>query len=106
MNVNEVYLGELLGSKISVTQSPNINNNGITGHLIDETRNMMVINTGKRKSRIPKRGTLFKIQVNGSSYTIDGDIILMKPEDRTKEKRRIYKKLRGMDRNEKHRNRC
>ncbi|MEM0139347.1 MAG: ribonuclease P protein subunit [Ferroplasma sp.] len=95
MNVNDIYLRELIGSKIMINKSFNKNNNNIKGRLIDETRNMMIIDNGKRKCMIPKNGTLFTVEFDGKEYSIDGSIILMKPEDRTKEKRRIYKKLRS-----------
>ncbi|EQB74291.1 MAG: ribonuclease P protein subunit [Candidatus Thermoplasmatota archaeon] len=97
MNANEIYLIELIGRNVMVKNSHNIKNIGIKGKLIDETRNMMVIDTGVKRCSIPKEGTLFGVNFEGIYYNIHGDAILTKPEDRTKEKRKIYKKLRGIE---------
>jgi ribonuclease P protein subunit POP4 len=106
MNSDEVYLTEFIGNEITVKKSSNLNNVNIKGKLIDETKNMMFIKVNKKILKIPKHKTIFTINFGDNSYDIDGDIIIMRPEDRTKEKRRIYKKLRGNDKNEKYRNRC
>jgi ribonuclease P protein subunit POP4 len=97
MNVNEVYLKELIGRNIMIKNSHNTKNIGIKGKLIDETKNMMFIDTGVKTCSIPKNGTIFSIRFDGAYYDINGDAILIKPEDRTKEKRKIYKKLRGYE---------
>ena len=98
MNANEVYLMEFIGKNITVKNSHNIKNVGIKGKLIDETKNMMYIWDGSKICSIQKSGTIFGIEFNeGAHYDINGDAILIKPEDRTKEKRKIYKKLRGYE---------
>jgi ribonuclease P protein subunit POP4 len=97
MNTNEVYLKELIGKSIKVKNSPNINNVGINGKIIDESRNMIAIDAGNRVCKIPKNGTIFRVEFGDAWYDIQGDAILLKPEDRTKEKRKIYKKLRRYD---------
>ena len=94
MNSNEIYLMELIGKNIKVTNSPNINNVGINGRIIDESKNMIAIDAGGRICNIPKTGTEFRVSFGDAWYDIQGDAILLKPEDRTKEKRKIYKKLR------------
>jgi len=59
---------------------------------------MMYIWNGSKICSIQKSGTIFGIEFNeGAHYDINGDAILIKPEDRTKEKRKIYKKLRGYE---------
>ncbi len=98
MNANEVYLMEFIGKNIMVKNSHNIKNIGIKGKLIDETKNMMFIRTGCKTCSVPKSGTIFGIQFpDDAYYDINGDAILIRPEDRTKEKRKIYKKLRGYE---------
>ena len=94
MNNNEVYLMELIGKNIKVKNSSNKNNIGIKGKIIDESKNMMVIDAGNRICNIPKNGTIFHVSFGDTSYDMHGDAMVIKPEDRTKEKRRIYKKLR------------
>jgi ribonuclease P protein subunit POP4 len=94
MNANEVYLMEFIGRNIRVKSSHNVKNNGINGKLVNETKNMMFIDNGVKTCGIPKTGTIFEISFEDKLYNIDGDAMLIRPEDRTKEKRKIYKKLR------------
>lgn len=94
MNSNEIYLMELIGKNIKVANSPNMNNVGIKGRIIDESKNMIAIDAGDRVCNIPKTGTVFRVAFGDAWYDIHGDAILLKPEDRTKEKRKIYKKLK------------
>ncbi|WP_337860260.1 ribonuclease P protein subunit [Ferroplasma sp.] len=94
MNANEVYLMEFIGKDIKVKNSYNTKNIGINGKLIDESKNMMFINNGIKTCSIPKAGTIFEISFEDKLYNINGDAVLIRPEDRTKEKRKIYKKLR------------
>ncbi len=94
MNNNEVYLMELIGKNIKVKDSSNINNVGIKGKIINESKNMVVIDAEDRICNIPKNGSVFRVLFGDTCYDIHGDAIMLKPEDRTKEKRKIYKKLR------------
>ncbi len=106
MNSDNVYISEFTGNEINVKKSSNINNINIHGKLINETKNMMFIKCDNKIMKIPKHKTIFTIKFGNCLYDVNGDIIMIRPEDRTKDKRKIYKKLRSNDKNEKYRDRC
>ncbi len=82
---------ELIGLKVEVVESANEFLVGISGLVLDETRNMLLIGEpGKRKRWVPKRGTLFRIWLpDGLRVLVEGDVIVGRPEDRLKKK--LYK---------------
>lgn len=61
----------------------------IQGRVIDETRNMLVIQKADRISKVPKDVGIFSFKLqNGTEVTIDGKHIVGRPEDRLKKIRR------------------
>ena len=58
----------------------------LSGCVVDETRNLLVVETGGMEKRVPKRGSRFRFQVQGG-IEIEGDEILFRPEDRIKKAR-------------------
>ncbi|MCK4247956.1 MAG: ribonuclease P protein subunit [Methanomicrobia archaeon] len=68
---------ELIGKKITVKKSVNRAYIGITGTVIDETRNMLILDT---KRKLIKENIV--IEVDGT--VLDGKDIIGKPENRIK----------------------
>jgi RNase P/RNase MRP subunit p29 len=68
---------ELIGKKITVKKSVNRAYIGITGTVIDETRNMLILDT---KKKLIKENIV--IEVDGT--VLDGKDIIGKPENRIK----------------------
>ncbi len=95
MNSDNIYISELIGNEISVKKSSNVNNVSIHGKLINETKNMMFIKNGNKIMKIQKHKTIFTIKYGNCLYDVNGDMIIIRPEDRTKDKRKIYKRLRS-----------
>ncbi|MCY0852021.1 MAG: ribonuclease P protein component 1 [Thermoplasma acidophilum] len=85
-----IYLDEFTGMELSIVDSPNRSEVGRTGLVSFETKNMLEIDTGRRRIKIPKH--LRKFRINGQF--VDGDLINMRPEDRLREYRRILRDLR------------
>ena len=81
----DLVTGELIGLNIKVTQSTNKDSEGISGVVIDETKNMLTIldKDGKRKEVIKKQNT-FTFTKNQKQITINGNEIGARPEERTK----------------------
>ncbi len=100
---NEFYLQEFIGNNVIIKDSPNPNNVNIKGKIVDETRNMITIYSKGKICKIPKEKTIFTIEFGNEMHNINGDFIRIRPEERTKEKRKIYKKIRRYDKNEKYR---
>ena len=80
-------IGEFIGSWLMVLECSAKSLRGITGKIVDETKNTFVIETGGREKRIPKKGSVFEI----GGDVIHGNRIMFRAEDRP---RKLKKKLR------------
>jgi ribonuclease P protein subunit POP4 len=82
---------ELIGLKAVVSRSSNDFLAGIQGHIVDETRNTIRINTKKGPKMIPKDVAtfVFKLQ-DGSNVEVDGSRLIGRPENRMKNRTRKW----------------
>ncbi|MEM3126915.1 MAG: ribonuclease P protein subunit [Candidatus Woesearchaeota archaeon] len=71
---------ELIGKQITITDAKNKSLVGITGNIIDETRETLVIETKKGKKRVQKKGAIYAI----GGKTISGEKIIGRSEERMK----------------------
>jgi ribonuclease P protein subunit POP4 len=56
---------------------------GISGRIIDETRNMLIIAAERGVRRIPKRMSTFRITLpDGRMVEVNGSVLVMTPEKR------------------------
>jgi len=84
---------EIIGLEIEVAESTNSYLIGIKGKLIDETKNMLIIDTGKSLKKIPKSSSKFIFTLPDSlRVKVDGRLLLSQPENRIKT--RFKKKFR------------
>jgi len=77
---------ELIGLAVVVSQSTDPSLVGLHGVVRDETRNTLLVETGKGEKRVPKHGTAFTFEVQGG-VRVEGDDLLFRPEDRIKKAR-------------------
>ncbi|MBN2202598.1 MAG: ribonuclease P protein component 1 [Candidatus Aenigmarchaeota archaeon] len=76
---------ELIGLDVEVFESTNKTNKGKSGVVVDETKNMLTIETCDGPKRIQKKGTQFIFKIpDGKRVKVDGKRIIAKPEDRIK----------------------
>lgn len=75
---------ELIGSEIKVIDSKNMANIGIEGRIIDETKNMLMVDTEKGVKKLIKEDIMIKLLKDG--ITISGKLLASRPEDRIKKK--------------------
>lgn len=59
---------------------------GLRGRVVDETRNMLIVDVSGREKMIPKQGSRFRFDVQGGTE-VEGDEIRHRPEDRIKKAR-------------------
>ena len=78
---NDVVKYEFIGKKIEVIDSKNKNLIGVKGKVIDETKNMFVLDSGKR---IIKDQCTFDVTISKSKFRINGEVLVGRPEDRLK----------------------
>jgi len=83
---------EFIGLNAKVVKSTNPNYVGISGKVIDETRNTLVIRHENKDKVVVKNVTVFHLTMpDGTIVEVDGNIILGRPEDRVKKRvRRLW----------------
>ncbi len=74
---------EFIGSEIEVSESEHEGYEGLKGKVIDETKNTLIIGNDRKKI-VPKKGSIFEIEINGRRKNLDGSNITYRPEDRIK----------------------
>ena len=72
---------ELIGLEAEIVESKDPSLIGLKGVVVDETKNMMVIDVGGEEKRIIKKVVKLRF---GDYGTIDGSRIAYRPEDRIK----------------------
>ncbi len=77
---------ELIGLDVKVVKDSNPDNISITGKVIDETRNMIVIRQREEAKRVAKRDALFLFTLPGAKVEVEGSALIGRPEDRVKRK--------------------
>ena len=82
---------ELIGLSVRVMHARNSSARGIHGIVVDETRNMLAIDSKKRKVMIPKNIATFRFDLpSGVRVDVDGARLVAKPENRLKTKVRRW----------------
>ena len=77
---------ELIGLETQIVDSTNKSIVGLAGKIIDETKSMFTLETKSGTKIIPKQHSTWRFTVNDQSYTLDGNAISKRPEDRIKVK--------------------
>jgi ribonuclease P protein subunit POP4 len=78
---------ELIGLEVKVRKSTNKSQIGIKGRIVDETYNMLVIETKKGEKKIEKKSCVFVFKLpNGKKVEVEGWVLVGRPEDRIKKK--------------------
>ncbi len=69
---------------MKIMKSPNPYELTIEGLIIYETKNTFIIRTERGDKVIPKAGRIFVLEVNDEKYTLLGDRLVGRPEERVK----------------------
>lgn len=78
-----IHRHELIGLDVLVTGASNPCATGISGRIVDETRNMLVIAGESGTRRVQKKGTVFLLKLpDGVLVEIEGSVLVMAPEKR------------------------
>jgi ribonuclease P protein subunit POP4 len=82
---------ELIGLEVSVVKSSNPHNIGISGKVVDETRNTLIIDDGSGEKRIAKGHAIFRFRLrDGILIDVEGSHLIGRPEDRVKRRVRRW----------------
>jgi len=74
---------ELIGLDVLVAGATNPLHQGMSGHIIDETRNLVAIRTQAGTKKIPKAGSVFRLILPDHTLVeIHGSALILAPEKR------------------------
>jgi ribonuclease P protein subunit POP4 len=93
MNVTpSIVQHEFIGLEATVVKSSNPHVVGISGEVVDETRNTFTILQNDNKKVVVKDTSVFNFVLpDGTVVEIDGKVIMGRPEDRIKKRpRRLW----------------
>lgn len=75
---------ELIGLKIEITDSKNKSLMGLKGKIVNETKNMIIIETENTIKKIIKKQIKMKLKLINKTIEIDGKKLVGTPENRIK----------------------
>jgi ribonuclease P protein subunit POP4 len=82
---------ELIGLDARVVESTNPSQLGLSGRVVDETRNILSIETRDGVRNLPKDSCTFSFHIpSGEWVRVDGKLLVARPEDRVKKKHRKW----------------
>lgn len=85
-NKKRLARSELIGLDVKIIESENRFNRGIKGRIIDETKNMFIVKTEKRKKKIIKNQCVFEFKLKEKNIQINGKSLVIRPEERIKQR--------------------
>jgi ribonuclease P protein subunit POP4 len=78
-----VLVHELIGLDVLVADASNPFHKGVSGSIVDETKNMFMIKTACGVRKIPKQHSIFRLYLADSRVVeIDGSVLALAPEKR------------------------
>lgn len=88
---SDIIRYELIGTEAEVAKSTDPSYAGISGKVINETRNTFLILSEGQKKRIIKESALFRFKFSdGTVVEIDGKLLVSRPENRLKKRVRRF----------------
>jgi ribonuclease P protein subunit POP4 len=83
----DIIRGEFIGTEAKVSKSTHPGYVGLSGKIIDETRNTFTILHEGEKKKIIKNSAIFHFKFSdGTIVEVDGKLLLGRPEDRLKKR--------------------
>jgi ribonuclease P protein subunit POP4 len=83
LNPESLARHELIGLKMLVETSSNRSQNGLSGQVVDETRNTFLLETEAKVLRLAKKNTsLIFTLPEGQNVRVYGSILISQPENR------------------------
>ena len=82
---------ELIGLEVEVVDDSNPYNIGVSGRVVDETRNTLLIDDGVEERRIAKEYATFRFRLpDGTLVEVEGAKLVGRPEDRVRRRLRRW----------------
>jgi len=83
----DIVKDELIGRYVQIKECTDPTIVGMSGVIIDETKNTFLIETKNKQKRIAKKSAAFEFEYNMKKILIKGSRLMYRPEDRTKKAR-------------------
>ncbi|MFH1106192.1 MAG: ribonuclease P protein component 1 [Candidatus Aenigmatarchaeota archaeon] len=77
---------ELIGLDARVLESSDPTQVGLSGKVVDETRNTIEIEAAGKTRSVIKKNCVFAFALGEQTVKVDGKILVARPEDRVKKK--------------------
>ena len=84
LTMQNILSHEWIGLQVTVAENADPRTRGLTGRVVDETRNMLAIETDRGILRIAKNHSIFRANLPTGETLIDGNELRYRPEDRIK----------------------
>ncbi|HID08717.1 TPA: ribonuclease P protein component 1 [Candidatus Micrarchaeota archaeon] len=85
MGLHPALLGEIIGLRVRVVNATHPGYLGIEGRVVDETKNLLVVETPEGIKKLPKPDIVVEFELHdGERICVDGAEITVRPEERTK----------------------
>ena len=82
---SDLLYHELIGLEVSIVNSPDPDQIGLSGVVIDETHGLLIIDTQRGVKRIPKSNRIFRFTLPSRiKVEVLGDKLVGRPEERVK----------------------
>ncbi len=83
---------ELIGLDIAVVESTNKDIVGIRGRVVDESRNILTIESCGHEKKAAKHSNTFEFTLpEGTHVQVAGDLLIARPEDRVAKRKKLRK---------------
>jgi len=75
---------ELIGLKIEVLESSDKSQIGLSGQVVNETQNTLILQNEQGEKTVPKKGSVFKMFLEHENVKVKGEKLLKTPQERIK----------------------
>jgi len=82
INSENISLHEFIGLNVEIVKSSNPKIFGMKGQIVNETKNMLVLDTAKGQKSFPKANSTWKFSIKEKEILVDGSSLSKRPEDR------------------------
>ncbi len=91
-NNRNIVLHELIGLRVLVSNSSDPDQRGIRGTVVDETKNLLLIQTKAGVKKVVKKISTFKFISGKNTFTVNGEEISFRPHERIEKGYKFYKR--------------
>jgi ribonuclease P protein subunit POP4 len=81
---HNIHKHELIGLKAQIAGSDDKRWIGLSGRIVDETKNTFRMDISGREKIIQKKGTILALTIGNDEVVIDASLLRIRPEDRIK----------------------